>query len=228
MKNLKTIELFIIIATAAIIFGCNKDVTDFGFDGQISGTVKDEAGKIVSGDAATNVIVVNVLGERDRSTIQIRVKEDGTYQNTKLFPQKYKIWISGNVTPIGFDTLRVDCKTQTVQQVDLTVKPFTWSTVEVTNVTSTSLTVNYSIFSDGIHGIKSREAYCSDVPSPTTSLGTGTLYDSKKKTLSNAAGSITYDGLTPGKKYFIRIGSLSSTGGSSWNYSEQIEVDTPK
>ncbi len=228
MKTLNILKFVVVIGLFAAFAGCSEDVTDFGLTGQVSGTVKDEAGVIVAGDAATNVVVVNALGEGDKTAMLIRVKADGTYQNTKLFPKKYKLWLSGPVTSIGFDTIRVDFGAQSVYKQDMTANPYVYATVKASNVTSTSVTFDYTITSDGVHGIKSREIYCSNVPSPTTSLGAGAFYDTKKKSLTANTGSITYTDLTPGTKYFVRIGALASTGTTIWNYSEQIVVDTPK
>ena len=147
MKMIKKIAQ--IITGLSLIFwlaGCNEDVTDFGFDGAISGTLKDQAGNMVAGDITANVIVIKALGEGDAVAMDIRVKGDGTYQNTKLFPKPTKFWVTGPVT-MTQDTLRVDLSKNNIVQHDFIVVPFLTVKPPVVSGTPTSSTisVNYEI-----------------------------------------------------------------------------------
>jgi hypothetical protein len=204
----------------------NGDVTDFGFDGSFSGTLKDESGKVVPGNITTSNLVVKALGEGDQVTTDMRVNGDGTYQNTKLYPKKYKIWVSGPVTLVT-DTMVVDfAKEKSVKQ-DLVVTPFVSISAPVaSSPASTSVDISYSITPDVGKVVSKRELYCSTNPYPDASTGSGPFYKTVKVTLASDEGSATVSGLTPQTKYFIRVGA-QATGASGFNYSEQIEIVTP-
>jgi len=219
-------KFFLVAILVSGILSCNKNITDLGLDGQFSGTLKNEAGKVIPSDIMSNAIIVNALGEGDVSTTILRVKGDGTYQYTKLFPKKYKVWLSGPVTPVGFDTLRLDFSAQKVQKTDLTVKPFVYATVSSGTVAAGSINVNYTFESDGIRNINTRAIYCSTVSYPTGTTGSGSGYNTYTFTATANEGTATFTGLTSGRKYFIRAGA-STVGNNLMNYSEQIIIVVP-
>lgn len=202
------------------------DVTDFGFDGSFSGTLKDENGNIVPGNITSSSLVVKALGEHDQVTTDMRVKGDGTYQNTKLYPQKYKIWVSGPVT-LETDTLMIDfAKEKSVKQ-DLIVTPFVSIGAPVAgSLTSTEVDVSYVMTPNDGKVVSKRELYCSTNPYPDGSTGSGPFLETVKVSLAANEGSTTVTGLKPGTKYFIRIGA-QATGANGFNYSEQIIITTP-
>ncbi len=149
------------------VSGCNEDVTEFGFDGAISGTIKDQSGNIVAGDVTSNTLVVKALAQGDIVTIDIRVKGDGTYQNIKLYPNSTKFWVTGPVTMVG-DTLRVDFRETKWYSIDFVVIPFI--TVKppavVGSPTASSVTVSYEMIPDAGKEIELGKYYCSTVPYP--------------------------------------------------------------
>src|SRR5690554_5885304 len=99
MKILATIKVYFLCLMILVwATGCqNEAIVEFGFDGSFSGTVVDQNGNIVAGNITNNNLVVRALGERDQVSTDMRVDGDGTFGNTKLYPKKYKIWISGPV-----------------------------------------------------------------------------------------------------------------------------------
>ena len=108
MKPIEKIKYYILCSVICLLMAaCNKTITDFGFDGILSGTVKTPDGKIVAGDITNNILYVQALGDGDVNPTIMRVKGDGTYQNIKLFPSKHKIWITGAVTTQGNIMLRL-------------------------------------------------------------------------------------------------------------------------
>src|SRR5665648_565847 len=129
-----------------LITSCDRIITDFGFDGAISGRVIDQAGNIVPGDITSTNLSVKALGDGDQVTMDMRVKGDGTYQNTKLFPKKYRIYVTGPVTPVA-DTLRVDFTVDQVIVNDFVVIPFI--TIDkpaiVGSAAATSVNVSYTM-----------------------------------------------------------------------------------
>ena len=210
-----------------LITGCEKTITDFGFDGAISGKVVDQAGNIVPGDITSTALSVKALGEDDIVTIDMRVKGDGTYQNTKLYPKKYRIWITGPVTPVG-DTLRVDFTSTKTVTNDFVVVPFI--TVNkpalVGNPTATEANVSYEMTAASGKTVSKRELYCSTVPYPNANTGAGPYYNTVKVTLSTNSGSKAVTGLTSKTTYYLRIGAQAS-GATGMNFSDQITFTTP-
>ena len=210
-----------------LITSCQKMITDFGFDAAISGRVIDETVNIVAGDITSGILLVQAMGDGDNETIDMRVKGDGTYQNTKLFPKKYRIWITGLVTPVN-DTLRVDFTTDKVIVNDFVVIPLITvnKPAVVGSPTATSVNVSYDMTANSGNVIKKCELYCSTVPYPNASTGSGPFYNTVNVTLSIGSGTITVTGLTANTNYFLRIGA-KSVGVPGMNYSEQITFKTP-
>src|SRR5690625_704978 len=87
MKN--TIHFALLIIVLFTILSCDDSITDFGHDGEISGRVLDQNGNIISGDITNVNLVVNLIAEGEDIPIEIRVKGDGTYLNSNLYPQVY-------------------------------------------------------------------------------------------------------------------------------------------
>lgn len=227
MKIIRNIKHIVLGLSILFLWaGCNEDVTDFGFDGAISGVVKDNAGNIVAGDITSNTIVVKALTEGDIITTDIRVSGDGTYENTKLYPKPTKIWITGPVTMTG-DTLWVDFTENSMVERDFVVTPFITIKPPVSgNVTANSITVNYEMIPNNGNVPNLREVYCSTNPYPNANTGSGPQYMTVKVSIPDNSGSTTITGLTSKTKYFIRLGARTE-GSSVLNYSEQIEVTTP-
>jgi len=210
----------------ALIVGCNKDVTEFGNDSGISGMVKDESGSIVPGTITSNNLVVQALGENDIVTTDMRVKGDGSFQNLRLFPKKYKIWITGPVSLTG-DTLLVDFSLDKKVEQDITVVPFiTIKTPVASNVTDSSVDVSFELTPNGANAVLVREIYCSTNPYPDASTGSGPFYDTKVVAVDSDMGTVTVTGLTAKQNYYIRIGA-QATDATGFNYSAQITISTP-
>ncbi len=223
----KTASLTICLIFLLFIAGCDKTITDFGFDGAISGKIVDQAGNIVAGDITSTALSVKALGQGDIVTIDMRVKGDGTFQNTKMYPKMHKIYVTGPVTAVD-DTLRVDFSTTKTVTHDFVVVPFI--TIDkpalVGNPTGTEVTFSYTMTPNGGKTVTKREVYISTVPYPNTSTGAGPYYHTVKSTMSTDSGNKTVTGLTPDTKYFLRIGARAS-GTTSLNFSDQITFTTP-
>src|SRR5690625_3720793 len=114
MKN--TIHFALLIIVLFTILSCDDSITDFGHDGEISGRVLDQNGNIISGDITNVNLVVNLIAEGEDIPIEIRVKGDGTYLNSDLYPQVYIAWV---VEPLASAYLEfiVDLRIGSVNQV---------------------------------------------------------------------------------------------------------------
>lgn len=214
--------LFLVLITMG---ACQFSETDFGYNGSILGTVKDSQGNIIASDVLTNNIIVNLKGNGDMQPIQIRVKGDGTFENSKIFPNKYKIWISG---PVVFsDTIVNDFSVNGTLEKQFTVVPYILPKVIKGTLNGTSVIVDYSIVANLGKTISKSEIYCSTAKYPTSAIGTSTpFYSTITTKLTELSGTVTISGLSPGIRYYIRIGSLAS-GTSLMNYSNQIMVTIP-
>jgi len=221
MKYLKYISVFIL--SLFLLSGCElSDVEEF--KGTITGVIFDTNQKIVPSDIMSNTLIVKVLGEGDITPITIRVKGDGTYQNTNLFPKKHKAWIEGPIIPI--DTFEVDLTGKQHVEKDITVIPYISISNEIVNAPlANSVKVKYAITANTSAAAIKREIYCSTLKYPTSSSGSGPFYSSVKATITNNQGEITLSGLVSNTKYFIRIGA--NVNGKSMNYSPQLEISTP-
>jgi len=226
MKIVKTIkDSLLAVALIVLTAHCNKDITEFGNDAAISGTVKDQSGDIVAGNITSNNLVVQALGENDLVATDMRVKGDGTFQNSRLFPKKYKIWITGPVSPTS-DTLLVDFSLNRKVEQDITVDPFISIKMPTTsNVTDSSADVSFEMTPNGANTVSVREIYCSTNPYPDASTGSGPFYDTKVVAVDTDIGTVRITGLTPKQNYYIRIGA-QATDASGFNYSAQILIST--
>lgn len=233
LKLRKTMEMIkkikysgLTILLILFLAGCDKPITEFGFDGGISGTVKDASGNIVPGDITTANFIVRVRAEGDISTIDMRVKGDGKYTNTKLWPVKSRVWVSGPVVAAASDTVELDLtKGQVVH--DFMVTPvFSIATPAVSGTpTATTASFTYSITANTTKTPSAREIYVSTIPYPNTSTGSGPYYRTVKVSLTANSGTANVTGLVAGTKYYVRIGVRSST--TQFNFSDQITFTTP-
>ena len=227
MKILDKITFLIFYSLFILLLSsCEKTITDFGNDCTLSGKLKDQSGNIVAGDITSANLLVKALGEGDVVSTDLRVKGDGTFQNTKLFPKKYRIFVTGPITPVD-DTLSVDFSTDRITIKDIIVIPFLTvkKPAAVGNPTATTLEVSYEIIANSGKVVSISELYCSTSPYPNASTGSGPFYTTKKVTLVSNSGNASVTGLVTKTKYYIRIGA-KATGATGFNYSEQIEITT--
>lgn len=224
------VTLYKVILTMSTVLwmatGCKDTaITEFGFDGEIAGVLKDREGEKVSGDITSNTLIVRLQGEKDVVTTDIRINGDGSFRNTKLYPQRYKLWVLG---PIFYDsdTLEIDLTSNKNVVKDIQVTPFLKMNLPVVrNVTSSEIEINYAISGNEGKTATARELYCSTNPYPTTTTGSGPFFETKKINLGQDSGTVTISGLASNTKYYIRIGALAN-GSNLYNLSDQIVVTT--
>ena len=217
--------LFLPVLVLMTVMSCEFEETDFGLSGTIKGTVKDSQGNRIYGDVLTNDIVINLKGEGDQQAMETRLKGDGTFQHTKLYPKYHKIWITGPV--IFTDTIYNDFSEKVLLEKDFIVTPFISPELVSATVNGTTLTVEFSIVENAGKLVNKSEVYCSTGRYPTTTLGTyGNFYTTIKSSLTGLSGTKNITGLKSGTKYYVRIGSQAN-GTTLWNYSNQIEITVP-
>lgn len=225
MKRIN-INRYLIILLTMIVTACNEPITEFGFEGSLSGKIVDQAGNIVAGDITSVGFVVEALGENDQVAMVLRIKGDGTFANHKLYPQVYTVTVKGPVMDVPPVTVDLTGNKSVVQ--DFVVTPLVTVATPTLNgsAASTEIKIDYNIIENGGSIASTRQLYCSTIPYPNASTGSGPYYVTKTVTLSEKQGTATVTGLTAGTKYFIRVGA-KATGATAFNYSDQLIVTTP-
>lgn len=216
-----------LLLTVTVTAACGDRITDFGFDGKLSGTVTDPSGNIISGDVATRNVIVFAHGERDDVPMEIRVKGDGTYANDHLYPQRYRVWVEGPVvsSATADNPVSVDLTGAPVKE-DFTVTPFlSVATPQVAATAPTAISVSYQIQENEGKVAEERRVYVSTVSWPGSATGSGVSWKTVTRSLESNAGSVTVDGLTAGKKYYVRTAARAA-GAGQWNISDQVIVNT--
>ncbi len=229
MKKINFIKVISVLLVSGILYftGCNEPIYDFGYDGHLTGKIVDNNGNLVSGDIKTATFTIKALGERDVVSTDMRIKADGTYDNTKLYPQSYKVWLVGPFIGGKTDTVVVDLTGGKSVVKDFTVTPLLTIPAPVLSgsPTSTEIKVDYNIIGNGGNTPNLREIYCSTVSWPTRTTGTGGTFTTQTVTATTNQGIATFSGLKPGTRYFIRIGARAN-GQSLFNHSDQLSVST--
>jgi hypothetical protein len=236
--NALALKKFLILATMpvslAVSSGCEEIVTDFGFDGQISGLILDQNGNPVSGDAANPAFTVFVLGEQDRVPLELRVNGDGSYANLHLYPQQYTVWVEGPVKGPGQGELTVDLTGRPVNQ-NITVTPFLVVPPPTVSISGGDLQVNYSISPSQGHEVRERVVLVSTVAKVGVNTGNGPRWQTRELNLPDNAGTttVTLDANLlamsherGGGNLHIRIAARSDQT-TDWNHSLPIVIDAP-
>lgn len=218
-----------LLVFATVMFTSCEISPDPGFDGAFSGVVMDTLNNPVYSDVTSNVLLINALGENDKTESAIRVKGDGTFANLKLYPKRYKIWVKGPVfIKDPADTISVDFTGGKSMVQNFTVVPFITTNITLMEQPIDSLVkISYEIKGNRGKVPNTRELYCSTAPFPTKNTGTAMTYKTVTVKISNNIGQATITGLSWGTKYFVRIGANTGTSNSDpMNYSNQIIVTT--
>jgi hypothetical protein len=217
----------ILVAVLISLSGCFEE-PEHGFDGKLSGKITDSNGNVVSGDIKVATFSVHALGEFDMGSIVMRVNDDGSYANTMLYPQSYKVWLVGPFIGARTDTVVIDLTGGKTIAHNFQVTPLLNIPKPAIggSPTSTAVTVNYTITGNEGRTPNLREVYCSTVSWPTRSTGSGPLYQTVTVTVTQNEGTANITGLKPNTKYYVRVGARA-LGQSLFNHSEQISFTTP-
>lgn len=230
IKNIPILVLMAIYVT--VLAGCSETVTDFGYDGQISGKILDQNGNPVSGDISNAALTVFVLGEEDRVPLELRVKGDGSYANEQLYPQSYTVWIEGPVD--GPDEQNVDLTGDPVEH-NITVTPYLAISEPTASISGDELSVNYEISPSQGHVAEERVVLVSTVAKVGINTGNGPRWETREETLDSNSGTATItldsDLLNMAEErgdgnLNIRVAARSDQT-SDWNYSIPVTIDVP-
>jgi hypothetical protein len=221
-------KIFLPVVIVIVGAACDDSVTDFGFNGALSGVIVDQTGAPVRGNTATNDLRVRIQGVDELQPLDIRVTHDGTFTNTHLFPQVYKLWLEGPVSggPTAENPLEVDSRNRPVQNI--TVTPFlNIGKPTVSQPSGNSVQVTYNITPAAGREVQTganRVVWASTVqwPGPTTG-NVGQRTHTVTTQLSANSGTATVSGLRAGERYCIRVGARA-VGTTLWSYSDRTCV----
>ena len=229
MKKLISIRYSATGLAVMLLFlaSCVDPIYDYGYDGELTGSILDPNGNVVSGDIKVATFAVHAHGELDHDPMVLRIKGDGTYANTKLYPQSYEVSLVGPFIESPVPPVTVDLTGGKKIEKDFTVTPFlTISEPSIAgNPSSNQISVNYTITGNGGGTADIREIYVSTVSWPTRTTGSGAGYFTRLAELDDNQGTAIIDGLQPNTQYFVRIGARAA-GQGFFNHSTQIPVTT--
>ncbi|MEM8966777.1 MAG: hypothetical protein AAGE93_10195 [Bacteroidota bacterium] len=231
-NNISLLALMTVYIT--VLAACEEKVTDFGFDGQISGMILDQNGNPVSGDASNPAFTVFILGEEDRVPLELRVNGDGSYANLHLYPQSYTVWIEGPVDGPERGELVVDLTGAPVEQ-NITVTPHLVIPPPTASISGGGLEVNYEINPSQGHQAEERVVLVSTVAKVGVNTGNGPRWQTRELALDSNSGTTTVELDTDllnmaqergGGNLHIRIAARSDQT-TDWNHSIPIVIAAP-
>ena len=165
----------------------------------------------------------------------INVKDDGTFNNNKLFAGTYKVLpVNGAFWPVK-DTLTVELKNQTVQ--DFTVTPYLKLRIVDHKLEGTRLTISAKIEAPVSEGLQ-RVIDIQPFVAITRFVGSANIseYSDRNKidinkNFTDGVGDETYTMTIPdlksGRTFYVRIGARVDDSYKKHNYSDIIEIKVP-
>ncbi|GGC16846.1 hypothetical protein GCM10011386_05840 [Parapedobacter defluvii] len=224
------ISRIIIIVLSAVFASCSIDNYSPP-NGGIHGKLID---KITSKNFQTqqpngyNVLLFEKGGSQNIPLV-IPGKPDGTFENSYIFQNEYKVVVTeGAFFPLDTVTVQVGERTQ----VDFEVMPY----LALTNVSVTTspgkITATYNIARQVESGkILDRMTLVSEIPTVNN-----VVFDHRRATDLSAVADPAIladtfvdeiDGLTSGKKYYVRVAARIQSALGRYNYSDVFEVTIP-
>jgi hypothetical protein len=229
-KKNKQMRIIIILlfVTGMFFTSCeidNRDEPNGGIYGTIVDNIKNEP---LQSEQPNGFQVI--LEEKDMpTTIRFWGKPNGTFENTWIFPNEYKVKVEGAFFPV--EPVAVTLGTRT--EVNFTVTPF----LALTNVEiiagSGEIISNYKIErSKAGDKIVERKTLVSDIPTVNNSVfivkAETSLSDiSDEDILATQKFTDVVSGLESGKKYYVRVAAKTVNSLNRYNYSNIFEVEVP-
>lgn len=221
MKKIK--YLFAILGFVTLCNSCELDNYD-GPNASLRGNIIDsETGELIQSDIINGTTIKIIEHGYDPVTPQyLRVKNDGTYANTKLFANTYTvqpdvrnfIQIDPQEVKIGKDT-----------RLDFKVTPYIRIKLISLKQEGNNIVATFSLKQMTGDNISKIGLYISGEPivgEPSRSVATEKKIDRQVaegeifKLGINAANNSAF--LQSGKQYFVRVGAVSSFSGAKYNY----------
>ncbi len=161
--------------------------------------------------------------------LEYKALPDGTFQNTKIYPSKYKIWADGPF--ISLDTIYGDIRKFTT--MDLMAIPnmsLKIEKVEIRLGIIADITFSYSVNDIGSQSQEIGIVYSTNkFPGQINAVPEGNSGSTFKriKTVSELQGTFTESfNLETNTSYYFRALGRTSSAGDYWNYSRQVGIKT--
>lgn len=154
-------------------------------------------------------------------------KQDGSFQNTRLFPGKYDM-IVDNGGFYDIDTLSIELPTEEEFQIE--VLPFLRISAEVEKLDGGTIVVKSQLEETKSEGnIVERAVFVNSTPYVDFNnfINDNPIINTEsvaKEELTNQVLSDTISNLESGKTYYIRAGAVKDEAKGNYNYSKIIKV----
>lgn len=235
---MKKIVYFILVACAMGCYSCafdNLDEPDARMHGKIIDKTTGE--NFVMSSQGLEVRMWEISYNENPSPRNLNVKDDATYNNTKLFPGTYKVLATnGAFWPLQ-DTAIVELKNGKDLELNFTVTPYLKVSIEDYNLNGQNLTISGKIEAPITEGLP-RVLDIRPFVAITKFVGSAniTFYSDANridinKNFTDGVGGQTYtmtvNGLLPGRTFYVRLGARVDDSYKANNFSEIIEVKVP-
>ena len=230
---MKKIYIFLTIFVILLLQISCSDIDNYPAPSEIlTGDIIDAVtGKPMQTNLYDCMIQLEELSWSDNSEPQrFTTRQDGTFQNTKLFAGKYKITpVNGPFVPI--EGIEVDVKATT--NISFTVEPFLNVTLTDISKSNSSMTVKFKISSkSNLYKVIDARVFVNNSPfvGDGRSITQYTYYKDLKNMpnseIFTTEHSITINEFVSGRKYYVRVGARSNDPISmKYNYSEIREIE---
>lgn len=227
---IRTKIFLLIISIAAILFSCNEIDNYAAPNGDIYGKLTDNITNKPIQSEQPNGFTIKLFekGGMLNSPIVFQGKSDGTFENSMIFQNEYKVLpTEGAFFTVDTAVVKVGSRTE----ANFTVTPF----LAVINVSvqpsAGKITANYKIARTMVGDkITERKTLVSKIPTVNN-----VIYNSKNET--NISGILDADilasqftddvtGLTSGD-YYVRVAVRTNNSLKKYNYSEVFKVTVP-
>lgn len=228
MKQIKTIS--ILFSAVFALTACTLDNYN-GPDAGLYGSIIDsETGELVEQDIVMGTkIFFKEMGYGNPSLQSMVIKNNGEYRNTMMFKGSYKIYttIESNFPPQ--DTVKINLTG--VRRYDFVVTPY----IRITNArvfkTGRKVKASFDVQQTGDGSVSTVALFGSTQPTVgkfLNEMSSEIIAATKCYTPTTFTVEINLDDfpkIEEGKKYFFRIGALSSIGGAKYNYAPAIGIE---
>lgn len=230
MKD-KLISIVLVIGLVFLICSCGLDnysEPEAGIKGKIIDSKSNKPIQTVQPNGFQIRLIEISSKYKNPVPIDFWGKADGTYKNTKLFADKYKV-IPINGAFFKPDTATVILHSGKISTVNFTVTPF----LEITNVsvtpTSGGAIVKYQIVkSSKSNKIITSESLASRYPSVAHTVFeqkvSHDLSNTQDKLITNTLFKDTISGLISGETYYIRVAARTDNANNRYNYSKVFKI----
>ncbi len=197
----------------------------------IQGVITDGDSKVSIQTEQPNGIKIRMIEEsygNNVTPIDFWSKADGSFENTAVFADKYKI------VPIEGAFFPADTAEVTVNglvTVNFKVVPFLTIAASATPVAG-GVTVTYTLSREQAGGkITQAKTLVSSVPAVSNAINeynvTHDLSGAPDQGILGQQYSDTITGLTSGNTYYIRVAAIAANANNKYNYSEVFTIKIP-